>query len=52
MIHIMHNLYEAASRDTTIELSDEEKLFPLKIVETETKCLDKLQDEVKFRFMV
>lgn len=44
----MHNLYEAAVRDPTIELTDEEKRFPEKIIETETKCLDKLQEEVKF----
>ena len=44
----MHNLYEAAKKDTTIELTDEEEEFPQKIVEIETKCLDKLQDEVRF----
>ena len=51
LIHIMHNLYEAANRDPTIQLTEEEKQFPQKIIETETKCLDKLQDEVSL-FMV
>ena len=45
-IHVMHNVLEAAVQDPTIELTDAEKGYDLKIKETEKKCLDKLQEEV------
>lgn len=47
MIHVMHNLLEAASEEPTIELSDDEKEFSVRIEELEKKLLGKKQELVR-----
>lgn len=47
MIHIMHNLLEAASEEPTIELSDDEKQFSLRVEDLEKKLLGRKQELVR-----
>lgn len=46
MIHVMHNLYKTAMKDSVITLTEEEAAFPEKIAVVEKKCLGKKQEEV------
>lgn len=46
MIHVMHNLYKTAMKDSIIALTEEEAAFPEKIANVEKKCLEKKQEEV------
>ncbi len=41
MIHIMHNFCETILKLNTIELTEEEKEYPQRTDELETKCLSK-----------
>lgn len=48
MLHVMHNLLEAASKDTTVVLTDEEKEFGQRIEELESKLFTKTKTLVRF----